>query len=85
MCIRLLNVPKEYPDKSTPQNKHAACGHQCHFLSSQFPCVVQDQMSRLVLFSLLQSDRAGNEEIEDKSYQELLRPTSLHMLNLCEC
>lgn len=32
----------------------------------------------------LQSHRAGNEEIEDKSYQQLLFPTSLNMLNLRE-
>lgn len=66
------------------QNMHAENSHQHHFLSSQLPCVVQDQMSRLVLFTPLQSDRAGNEGIEDKCYQKLLHPTSLHMLNLCE-
>lgn len=36
------------------------------FVSSQF----QDQTSCQVLFAPLQSGRAGNEEIEDKSYQE---------------
>lgn len=48
--------------------------HRCHILSSSFPL---DFTSRLVSSRPLQSDRAGNEENEDKSLQQLLFPTSV--------